>query len=117
MFFISVEYRQFATVEGNMATVTFSTYDTVWNAEGQGHAKRYSLWRWYDGFRTARVIMITGGVATPSPGLAQATVDQYDAADSGSGQDGKAIWHSTNQAQTVTSAEGTILTTAGYSVT
>lgn len=98
------------------AVVTFETFDTPWAAEGQGHHDKYSLWRWYSGFRTARVIIITGGVATPSPGLAQATTEQYAAADTGSGQDGKAIWHSTNRAQTVSSGEGSILTTAGYSV-
>lgn len=99
-----------------MATVTFASYDTPHRPESVGHDERWSLWRWFDGFRTARVIIITGGVATPSPGAATATVDQYANADAGSGQNGQAIWHSTDVAQTVTAGEGTILTTAGYSV-
>ena len=99
-----------------MATVTFTTYLTPWAAESVNHGKDYSLWRWFDGFRTARIIIITGGVATPSPGNATATADEYANADVGSGQDGKAIWHSQPDAYTVTAGEGTILTTAGYIV-
>ncbi|KKK59139.1 hypothetical protein LCGC14_3037390, partial [marine sediment metagenome] len=59
----------------SVATVTFTTYDTPWGAESVGHGVKHSLWRWYDGFRTARTIIITGGVATASPGNATATVD------------------------------------------
>ncbi len=103
-------------VVGDMATVAFTSYDIPHGAESVGHGEEWSLWRWYNGIAVGRVIMITNGVATPSPGAATATADQYAAADAGSGQDGKAIWHTTDGAVTVTSAEATILIAAGYTL-
>lgn len=101
-----------------MAGVLFETYDVPHRPEATGHDKKWSLWRWFSGIATARIIIITGGVATASPGAATATVDQIAAADdSTSTADGKAVWYATNETQTVTASEGTIFTTAGYAVT
>ena len=105
-----------------MAEVLFQTYDTPHQPESVGHGENWSLWRWYSGIATARTIIITGGVATPSPGRVHPSTDEIDAADdSTSTAGGKAIWYSTDvgdndTTQTVTSAEGTIFTTAGYTV-
>ena len=96
----------------------FDTYDTPHQPESVSHGENWSLWRWYSGIATARTIIITGGVASPSPGRVYPSIDEINAADdSTSTAGGRAIWYSTNENQTVTSAEGTIFTTAGYSVT
>ena len=105
-------------VVGDMAGVMFDTYDTPHQPESVGHGENWSLWRWYSGIATARTIIITAGVASPSPGRVYPSTDEIDAADdSTSTAGGKAIWYATNETQTVTSAEGTIFTTAGYDVT
>jgi hypothetical protein len=100
-----------------MPTVTLPTYDVPHRAESVGHAKKWSLWRWYSGIATALVTIITSGVATAFPGLAVPTVDQInDADDSTSTTNGKAAWYSTGSDQSVTLAEAAILQTAGYTV-
>ncbi len=103
-------------VVGSMPTIAFTSYDVPHDDESVGHAEKWSLWRWYGGIAVSRVIMITNGVATPSPGAATATADQYADADTGSGQGGKAIWHTSDGAVTVTAAEATILIAAGYTL-
>ncbi len=103
-------------VVGSMPIVEFTSYDVPHDDESVGHAEKWSLWRWYSGHAVSRVIMITNGVATPSPGAATATADQYADADAGSGQGGKAIWHSSDGAVTITAAEATILIAAGYTL-
>ena len=109
-----------------MAEVMFETYDTPHLTENLDHptlrgrkihTKEFSMWRHFSGVATARTIIITGGVASASPGLVSPLADQIAAADdSVSTPGGKAVWYSTNEIQTVTSAEGTIFTTAGYVV-
>ncbi len=103
-----------------MTTLTMTYYLTPWADEGVGHAKKWSLWRWFDGFRTPHLVIITGGVANAAPGLTSATTDQIEAADASTSASqayaGKAIWSSHHNPHTVTSGEGTILTTAGYTV-
>lgn len=101
---------------GGNSTVTFATYDTPHRPETVNHSNDWSLWRYYDGIRTRRTIIITNGVATPSPGAASLTADDYANADTGSGENGLAIWHGDDSVQTVTSAEGAILIAAGYVV-
>ncbi len=100
------------------AKVTIDTYDTPHQPESIGHSEKYSLWRWFSGIATARTVIITGGVATPSPGAVHPTVTQLDDADdSTTTAGGKAIWYSTGSDQVVSTAEGIILATAGYTVT
>ncbi len=101
-----------------MPTFAPTTYDVPKHAELDGpHSERYSLWRYFsDGVPTSHVVIITSGVANASPGFTTPSVDQMNAADSGSGVAGKAIFHG-GQTYTVTSGEDTILTAAGYTVT
>ncbi len=109
-----------------MAEVMFETYDTPHLTEKLDHptlrgkkihTEEYSMWRHFSGIATARTIIITGGVASAAPGLVSPFQNELDAADtSTSTAGGKAIWYSTNELQTVTSAEGTIFITAGYVV-
>ncbi len=109
-----------------MAEVMFNTYDIPHLTENLDHptlrgkkihTKEYSMWRHFSGIATARTIIITGGVASAAPGLVSPLQTQLDVADdSTSTPGGKAIWYSTNETQTVTSAEGAIFTTAGYVV-
>ena len=109
-----------------MAEVMFNTYDIPHLTENLDHptlrgrkihTREHSLWRHFSGIATARTIVITGGVASASPGLVNPTIDQINNPDSStSTAGGKAVWYATNQTQTVTTAEGTIFTTAGYVV-
>jgi hypothetical protein len=81
------------------------------------HAPVFSLWRYFaDGIATQRVVIITSGVANASPGYATATVDQFNNADAGSGENGLAVFRG-GVTYTVTAGEDTILTAAGYTVT
>ena len=86
-----------------------------------GHSSKFSLWRWFDGFRTPFMVIITGGVASTAPGVTHPTTAQIEAADASTSDSqefaGLAVWSSKNQPHTVTAGEGTILTTAGYTVT
>lgn len=104
-----------------MTTLAMTYYLTPWKAESVGHGKRWSLWRWFDGFRTPHMVIITGGVANDSPGYATTNIDQIQGADSSTSAsqayEGLAIWSSINSPHTITAAEGEILTTAGYTVT
>lgn len=61
-------------------------------------------------------MFITGGVATASPGVTSPAIDTIAAADSGSGEGGKA-WFRGGLTYQVTAAEKTILEAAGYTVT
>ena len=107
-----------------MAEVMFNTYDVPHQTEEPPkrrgkkiHTDKHSMWRHFSGIATARTIIIASGVASASPGLVSPTQTLLDLADnSTSTAGGKAIWYATNQTQTVTTAEGTIFTTAGYVV-
>lgn len=86
-------------------------------AETQGgEDARYSLWRHYGTpIQVGYNVLITGGTATPSPGVVGPTAGQVAAADAGSGENGKA-WFRGGCTYDVSSAEETILTNAGYEV-
>ena len=102
-----------------MTTLAMTHYLTPWKAEGVGHGKELSLWRWFDGFRTPHTVIITDGVANAAPGYAVIPGDAIADADSSTSDteyEGKAVWSSKRAPHTVTAAEGTILTTAGYVV-
>ena len=104
-----------------MTTLAMTYYLTPWKDESVGHGAKWSLWRWFDGFRTPHLVIITSGAANAAPGYSSATTDQIEAADASTSAsvayEGKAIWSSHHAPHTVTSAEGTILDTAGYTVT
>jgi len=68
--------------------------------------------RWYS-FPVGYSVLITGGVVTPYPGRTVPTVDEMNAADSGSGENGKAVFLG-GRSYTVTSEEETLLIAAGY---
>lgn len=61
-------------------------------------------------------VLITDGEATPAPGTVSPTAGDIAATDAGSGEGGKA-WFRGGISYTLTSAEETILTDAGYTVT
>ena len=67
-------------------------------------------------FPRGRSVIITAGVATVFPGRAGFSHAELMAADAGSGYGGRAAFLG-GKIHTVTSGEGTILTTAGYTVT
>ncbi len=104
-----------------MTTLAMTYYLMPWKDEEVGHSAKFSLWRWFDGFRNPHTVIITGGVANDAPGYATTNIDDIQGADTSSSAsvkyEGLAIWTSHNAPHTVTSAEGTILTTAGYTVT
>ncbi len=102
-----------------MTSLALTHYDTPHLDETVGHASRWSMWRYFSGFATSRTVIITSGVATPSPGAVNPTVDQIAGADASTSDtyyEGKAVWASSGTPWTVTSAEATILTTAGYTL-
>ena len=112
-----------------MSKFTPTTFTTPLNDEVVNHGERYSLWRHYAGvIPTPYVVLITGGVATPSPGTVSPSVHDikgnaevpnatasYTGADSGSGDAGLAVFTG-GITYTVTSAEETILLAAGYTM-
>jgi hypothetical protein len=98
-----------------MATFTPGTWDqSKLPEEGGPHAPTHSMWRYFtDGIPREYVVIITSGVANASPGYATPSVAQFNNADSGSGENGKAIFRGTNT-YTITAGEDTILQAAGY---
>jgi len=112
-------YRECAnTYRIIIPTFTPDTYGVRINDETQGgEAARFSLWRHYGlPIQTGYVVLITDGVASPSPGRISPSVTDMAGADTGSGDDGRGVF-SRGATYTVTDAEDTILTTAGYTVT
>lgn len=84
--------------------------------ETQGAANDNMFWGHYGkAIPTGYSVLITGGVATASPGTITPTAGDIADSDSGSGEGGKA-WFRGGNVYTVTSAEQTILEAAGYTV-
>lgn len=81
-----------------------------------GIFKRFSLWRFYNYRDVGYHVLITSGVATPSPGRVGPQSSEIDAADAGSGENGKA-WFRGGITYTITAGEDTILQAAGYTTT
>jgi hypothetical protein len=88
-----------------------------------GHSPKWSLWRWFtdntEGFiPVARTVLIVSGVAVPlaTEGPRTFTQDDLDTADSGSGDNGQAIFRAGTD-YTITAGEDTILTAGGYTTT
>lgn len=96
------------------STFTPPTYTMPLNDEDVGHGSRFSLWRHYQGvIPTGYSVLITDEEATAAPGTVSPTAGDIAAADSGSGEGGKA-WFRGGIPYVVTDAEVTILTNAGY---
>lgn len=112
-----------------MATFTPPTYNLPLNPETQGgEPPRYSMWRHYGSpIPVGYVVLITDGVATPSPGIKTANSmtqitgnsdvpnaeASYSGCDTGSGNGGLAYF-SGGREYTITAAEDTIIKAAGY---
>ena len=87
------------------------TYDTPWASP----RKRGDLWRFYAGFPTGYSVLIASGVASTHPGVVSPSIDNINAADTGSGMGDKAAFIG-GRTWVVTSSEKTILEAAGYTV-
>jgi hypothetical protein len=112
-----------------MSQFTPETFKQPLNDEKVNHGERYSLWRHYAGvIPTPYVVIITGGVANPSPGVVSPSVhdikgnaevpnatESYTGADAGSGDNGRAVFTG-GRTYTVTAEEETILLAAGYTM-
>lgn len=97
-----------------MATFIPDTHSEAIGPEGNGHSERFSMWRHYGTpIAVGYSVLITGGTATTAPGRVSPTADDIAGADAGSGEGGKA-WFRGGISYTITSAEETILTDAGY---
>lgn len=90
-------------------TYEYSAVDGVPTSH-PGHAlfRRYTFPRGYS-------VLITNGTATAHPGTVSPTTDDIAAADTGSGEGGKAAFVG-GHVYTITAAERTILEAAGYTV-
>ena len=113
-----------------MSQFTPTTFTIPLNTEGKKeHPANHSMFRLYSGvIPTPYVVLITGGVATPSPGTVSPSVNDmrgnanvpnatasFTGADAGSGDAGYAIFTG-GRTYTVTAAEETILLAAGYTM-
>lgn len=96
-----------------MPTFTPPTYEQAFIRE-EGSNQAQGLMRHYD-FSVGYSVLITGGVATTYPGRTVPTQDDIDAADSGSGLGGKAAFIG-GRVYEVTEEEGSLLSSAGYTV-
>ncbi|WP_461521044.1 hypothetical protein [Porticoccus sp.] len=76
----------------------------------------HNIWRYMNWRDVGYNVLITGGVATASPGSIAPDTDTIAAADSGSGEGGKA-WFRGGITYNVNGTEDNILTSAGYTVT
>ena len=100
------------TSEGSAGVFTPPTYRVSFADENESGP---SLMRWFS-FPVGYTVIITGGVATPYPGVAVPRSSTMEAADAGSGDNGKAVFRN-GVSYTVTDAERTALRAAGYTVT
>ena len=102
-----------------MPTFATPTYTQAITGEEEHNLskKHASMWRHYGGvIPVGYVVLITSGTATPTPGRVSPSVDDIKGADTGSGDDGRAVF-SRGATYTVTAGEQTILETAGYTIT
>ena len=103
------------------ATYTFTpgTYNQAITGKEEHTLSRdhVSMWRHYGGMiPVGYSVLITDGVATASPGRVSPSIDNIKDADSGSGDDGRAVF-TRGSTYTITSSERTILLAAGYTIT
>ena len=111
-----------------MSQFTPPTFKVPLNADDNGHGEEFSLWRHYGNvIETPYVVLITGGVVTPYPGVVSPTVHDmkgnaevpnatasYTGADVGSGEGGRAVFYG-GRTYDITDAEAFLLLAAGYS--
>ena len=98
-----------------MATLTLEQYQGPLNMQRGSLAWR--LHRFYGGSPKEYSVFIEGGVATTFPGKTGYTMADVEAADAGSGYDGKAAFIGGFVWDEITAGEQTILEAAGYTVT
>lgn len=112
-----------------MSQFTPETFGEAVGREARHRESGHSMWRLYGTpIPTPYVVIITGGVATPSPGVVSPSVHDikgnpevpnatasYTGADAGSGDDGRAVFTG-GRTYTVTAGEETILLAAGYTM-
>lgn len=98
-------------------TFTPPTHKAKLAPEEEGHSKKWSLWRHYNWLDEGRTVIIDGGTVIPeaSAGPRLFTTDELAAADSGSGENGLAVFRGA-RTYTVNSTESTKLQAAGYTV-
>ena len=102
-----------------MPSFTPTTYDGPSRMAGPELNHRSigtDMWRHFRQLPIGFHVLITAGVATASPGRTDVTTSDIEDADLGSGEGGQA-WFRGGLTYTVTDAEDTILTTAGYTIT
>lgn len=98
-----------------MATLELETYSGHIGVERNTPAWR--LYRFFDGPTKVYSVFIEGGVATTFPGRAGYTMADVNAADVGSGYNGRAAFIGGFIWDEITAGEQTILEAAGYTVT
>lgn len=96
-------------------TLTLEGYQGPLNLRPGSSAWR--LHRFYGGNPKEYSVFIVDGVATTYPGRAGYSTDDVEAADAGSGLDGKAVFIGGYVWDEITESEEIILTAAGYTVT
>lgn len=99
-----------------MPTFTPPTRTIPLNPETQGgEGAQHSMWRHYQGvIPVGYSVLITSGVATPSPGIVSPLTTAIAAADASTSGEGDVAWFRGGIQYTITSAEDTIIKAAGY---
>ncbi len=104
---------------GGLTLFTAPLFSNKWGDEFGGHAKKHSVWRYYEPMvEFVQTVIIASGVVIPTAaqGARTLTTNELDSADAGTGQSGKAVFRGRKQ-HTVSVAEGSLLSNAGYTVT
>ena len=103
-----------------MPSFTPTTYDGPTRMAGRELNHRSigtDMWRHFRQLAVGFNVLITAGVANASPGATSVDTQQIEDADSSAGGEGGKAWFRGGLTYTVTAAEDTILTAAGYTVT
>ncbi len=97
---------------------TAPLYNEKWGDERASHGKEWSLWRYFEPVvQTVQTVIISGGVVIPTAteGTATLTAAQIAGADSGTGENGLAVFRGKLN-HTVSTSEASLLVAAGYTV-
>lgn len=93
-----------------MTTFIAPTYRVPY---GREEPKEWSLFRYYDGFEREYVVIIDGGTPSTYPGLVSPSTSTLAGADSGSGENGLAIFRG-GRSYEISASEESALNSAGY---